>query len=180
MEKTIRILVIISSCIIIISAIIFVTFIKLFPIKYTEQIEYYSNVYGLSPSLIASVINTESGFRENAQSNVGAVGLMQLLPTTAAYINAKQNLKLDIGNLTEPKTNINLGCAYLSFLLDKFTDNFTALCAYNAGEGNVRRWLTTPTYSPDGKKLTSTPFPATNYYVDKVLHDEKIYRKFFT
>ena len=157
----------------------FVSFNLRYPIKYKDEIFQFSTLNNLSPSFVASVINCESSFNKDAKSNVGAIGLMQLLPATAEFIKNKYNLKLDLANLGEVKTNIMLGCAYLNYLSNKFYDKFTLLCAYNAGEGNVNRWLSDIKYSLDGKKLQSTPFPATNHYAARVIKDEKIYKKFF-
>ena len=157
----------------------FVTFNLRYPIKYKDEIIKLAALNNLPPSFVASVINCESGFNKDAKSNVGAIGLMQLLPATAEFIKNKYNLKLDVANLCDVKTNITLGCAYLNYLSSKFYDKFTLLCAYNAGEGNVIQWLANKKYSLDGEKLQTTPFPSTNHYAAKVIKDEKIYKKFF-
>ncbi|MBR4270776.1 MAG: lytic transglycosylase domain-containing protein [Clostridia bacterium] len=148
-----------------------------YPFNYKNIITKTAAQNDVSPSLIASVINAESHFKKEAISSVGAMGLMQLMPSTAKFIAQKCNI--DYTSLIYPESNISLGTAYIRYLLEKFPDTKTMLCAYNAGEGNVARWLKDSRYSLDQKTLISTPFPATNYYADKVLHDEKIYRKFF-
>ena len=178
MDKIIKIFVAIVISVIGLTTLIFVAFYQIYPLKYKESITYYSKNYHIPASLVASLINVESHFDKNATSSVGAIGLMQLLPTTASFIAAKE--KLDASNLHEPNTNIELGCAYLKYLKDKFDDFFTTLCAYNAGEGNVMTWLANKNYSQNQQTLSTTPFAATNYYANKVLHDEKIYQKFFT
>ena len=67
----------------------------LHPLKYEEYIIKYSNVYELSPSLVASIINVESGFDASAKSQAGAIGLMQIMPSTAYYICSLKNIKFE-------------------------------------------------------------------------------------
>lgn len=148
-----------------------------FPLKYVDEIKEFSNKYDVSPSLVASVINVESGFDCDSISNKGAVGLMQIMPTTANFISYKINFSTDEGIvLTDVKTNLELGIAYLSYLSQKYDDTFTLLCAYNAGEGNVSNWLKDSRYSLDGKKLKITPYKETNFYAQKVLRGINFYQ----
>ena len=156
---------------------LFAVFLHVYPIRYTKFIAYYAQKYNLEPSFVASVINAESKFKPNAKSSAGAVGLMQLLPTTADYISSY--IIHEDANLFEPDGNIKLGCAYLNYLQNKFSDKFTLLCAYNAGEGNVKTWLNNKKYSIDGLTLRTTPFAETNFYANKVIKNEKIYKKIF-
>ena len=126
-----------------------------------------AKTYAVDPVLVASVINAESGFDKTKVSPKQAVGLMQLLPSTAAAMAPGEEI-----DLFDPTTNITLGVKYLAYLIGKFGDIDTALFAYNAGEGNVARWL-----SEQGKtKLTTCPFKATNAYVDKIKKSLKYYR----
>ena len=138
-----------------------------FPLKYRQTILTASRTYGVDSVLVAAVINAESGFDKNKVSVKQAVGLMQLLPSTAAALEPDQAI-----DLFDPTTNITLGVKYLAYLIDKFEDTDTALFAYNAGEGNVARWL-----NEHGKtKLTTCPFKATNAYVYKIKKSLKYYR----
>lgn len=162
------------------AAIIFVLFLCLLsimfflPQKYGDIVNYYSKLYNLEPSLVFSVINTESGFNTNAVSRSNALGLMQIMPTTAEYIAKELNLKdYDLFN---PKDNIDIGCWYLRKLLNKYNNQNTALCAYNAGSGNVDLWLNNKDFSEDGINLKSIPFKETKNYVRLV----NIYRTFYT
>ena len=103
----------------------------------------------LPPELVAAVAHTESKFVPTARSNRGAVGLMQLVPRTARWLGAN--------NLTDPAQNIMAGAKYLKYLSDRFGgDNQKAIAAYNAGEGNVRRFGGVP------------PFRETRNYVKRV------------
>ena len=104
---------------------------------------------GLAPELVAAVIKQESKFVPNARSPRGALGLMQLLPSTGRWMGAH--------NLLNPEQNIAAGTRYLKYLSDQFGGNETkVIAAYNAGEGNVRRFKGLP------------PFRETQTYVRNV------------
>lgn len=103
----------------------------------------------LPPELVAAVVHTESKFIPTARSQAGAMGLMQLVPKTGRWMGAK--------NLMNPVENIQAGAKYLRYLTDRFDgDQQKAVAAYNAGEGNVRRFKGVP------------PFRETRNYVARV------------
>lgn len=148
------------------------------PVKYLNNIEVYAKEFELPPSLVASVINTESGFNEDAKSNKGAVGLMQIKLSTANYLNELNNLEiLDEKELFKPETNIYYGCMYLKYLMKKFNNLNTSLAAYNAGETRVRSWLKSGVYSLDGETLMYIPFEETRNYIKKINENIKYYKK---
>ena len=146
----------------------------IFPLKYQEEIAVSSENFGVDPVLVASVIKSESGFNKDVVSSKGAVGLMQLLPTTAEYLAKKLNYgEYDLYDVSD---NINLGTYYLSLLLDEFADEENALCPYNAGPTNVKNWLNNEEYSSDGKTLKIIPFKETENYVNKCEQAKKYYK----
>jgi hypothetical protein len=100
--------------------------------SYDEIIEKYANRYQLDPSLIRSIIETESGFNPKAVSPKGAQGLMQLMPSTAE--------RLGVQNSFDPEQNIRGGIKHFRFLMDTFDNDLElSLAAYNAGENLVLR-----------------------------------------
>ncbi len=138
-----------------------------FPLKYRQEIISASQEYRVDAVLIAAVINAESSFDKNKISTKHAIGLMQLLPSTAESLSNDKTI-----DLFDPAINIKLGVKYLAYLIKRFNDIDTALFAYNAGEGNVSRWL-----KEQGKtKLTTCPFKETNAYVSKIKKSLKYYR----
>lgn len=143
-------------------------FFKPYPIKFKNEIMYASEKYDIQPALIASIINAESKFNSNCTSSKGAVGLMQIMPTTASWLASLMSISFSKIQLYDPFYNVNMGSFYLSYLFKKFNDINTVLASYNAGEGNVRLWLLNSKYSTNGEVLTTTPFSQTNSYIEKV------------
>lgn len=170
--------------VILISIIIFLVLtitliLNFFPRKFRSEIEKYSDKFGLSASLVASVINVESRYDELAVSKVGAIGLMQLLPSTANECANKLNFNYDKTSLFDIETNINLGCYYLSYLLDKYNGNIiNALCAYNWGYGNVNEWISLGNVDKSGT-ITNIPVKETRNYISKFKVCNFIYKKIY-
>ena len=134
--------------------------------------------YALDPALAFSVIKAESRFSESAVSNAGAVGLMQIMPSTAKFVCDKNEIIFEAERLKEGDYNAMLGCIYVNYLLSRFSDSGTALAAYNAGEGIVSSWLKNTEYSDDGIRLKYVPYAETRSYIKKVLKYRKIYAIF--
>ncbi len=149
----------------------------IYPVKYSDEVLFYCNEYNLDANLVFSVIKTESSFNERAESEKGAKGLMQITDNTAEYI--AKLLGVIEYDVYLPKTNIRFGCFYLRLLLDKFGSEKTALCAYNAGEGNVAKWLKNNQYSIDGVELSFIPYKETEEYIRKIYKSWAKYEKLY-
>ena len=148
-----------------------------YPLDYKRIVFESSDYYRLKRELVFSVINVESGFNAKVVSSAGAIGLMQITEQTAKYIADLQGV--ENYDLFDPKTNVWFGCFYLKYLLEKFKDEQTAICAYNAGEGNVIIWLNNPEYSKDKKRVEKIPFKETEEYVKKIVKSKEKYKKLY-
>ena len=149
----------------------------LYPIKYKNLIVKYAQEYQLSPSVVASIINVESSFDKTAKSQVGAIGLMQIMPDTAKYICELNHINFyNKNDLYEPEKNIQIGCMYFRYLLNKFQNFDNTIYAYNAGETTVKNWLKNTEYSPDQKHITNVPYIETKNYFNKINKNIKIYK----
>jgi soluble lytic murein transglycosylase len=101
-----------------------------------------SHKFGLDPLLILSIIISESSFRRAQTSDMGAEGLMQLMPSTAARVAARWGIKWpQKGGLWNPTLNVRVGTAYLFELILKFKDIKQAIIAYNIGVGVTREYF---------------------------------------
>ncbi len=175
--KAIYSVVILSLVAIMLSFLIYCVNGYFYPMRYTSEIKELSQKYDLEPSLVASVVNVESGYNPNRTSPKGAKGLMQIMPSTAEWLCEKLKLEYDEEKLYEVKYNLNLGCYYLKSLVNNFEDRSTAMCAYNAGPTNVRNWLKDSEYSQDGKTLKKVPFSETQNYIVKLNKNLKYYSR---
>ena len=120
-------------------------------------IDKYASKNGLDSDFVKALIKQESGFKSNAKSHCGAMGLMQLMPATA--------MSLGVHNAFDPEQNVAGGTKYLKGLLDRFDGNKElALAAYNAGPGAVKKYGGIPPYSE------------TQNYVKKVIGNYQSYK----
>ncbi|MBO4897641.1 MAG: lytic transglycosylase domain-containing protein [Clostridia bacterium] len=173
MKKLIRFLILAVIVIVLIQYIPY-TIEYFFPRNYNRYVEKYAAEYDVDKNLVYAVIKAESNFNREARSNKGAKGLMQLTDETAVWCAKK--IDMDIYDILDPDDNIRLGTYYLSYLIEKCGGNEqNAIAAYNAGHGNVEKWLKNSEYSSDGKTLSKIPFAETEKYVKKVELFKKIY-----
>ena len=150
----------------------------LYPKAFNEHVSKYSEKAGVDPSLAYAVMRAESSFAPAATSPVGARGLMQLMPQTAAMVLHEK--KIDPEMLYDPELNIRLGTKHLRELLDKYNGNETAVIAsYNAGASNVNRWLKTYANLSKEEFIESIPFAETKDYVKKVLAVAVLYKRLY-
>jgi len=151
---------------------------RLFPKPYRTAVSEASAEAGVDRLLVAAMIHCESRFRPQARSASGARGLMQLMPATAAEVAARLKLAgYDEAMLDEPEVNVRLGCRYLCELLERFEgDETAALAAYNAGQGNVARWLEAAGGDAE-RMLDEQAFAETRRYVRNVLGTRRLLRR---
>jgi soluble lytic murein transglycosylase len=145
------------------------------PLRHEDVIRQQAAAKGLDPALIAGVIYAESHFRDQT-SHAGARGLMQLTPQTARAIAQRTGgTAFTEADLATPQVNIAYGAWYLRHLLDHYGGNeVLALAAYNAGMGNVDRWVAG--HGGGNLQPADLPFPETRAYVHKVLATRDQYR----
>ncbi len=153
----------------------------IYPKKYSEFVERYSAQYNVDETLVYAIIKTESSFDSNAVSDVGAIGLMQIMPETFEWLQTKMSSEEKLGSeaLFEPETNIKYGVFFLSMLMEEFDDIRLAAAAYHAGRGQVNEWLDDKSVSDDGKTIESIPSRNTAHYVSKVIRNIEIYEKIY-
>lgn len=153
----------------------------IYPYPFKEKVEYYADRYNVDSDLVAGVILAESKFNQEATSNYGAKGIMQIMPETALWI-AKQieDDSFTVEKLYIPDTNIKYGTWYLSELQEEFEGNeILMLAAYNAGRGNVHDWMKKYHWNMDFKDYEKIPFPETREYVKKVLNNKQEYNRLY-
>ncbi|NTW05988.1 MAG: lytic transglycosylase domain-containing protein [Peptococcaceae bacterium] len=137
---------------------------------------------GIDPFLIVAVMRTESGFDSKAVSVEGARGLMQIMPDTGEWIAGK--IQIDRYNrelLFYPEINIKIGVNYLANLDQEYKgDQVLMLAAYNAGRGNVNKWLEEKKWNGERESIGDIPFPETRQFILKVLLFQQLYEKLYS
>ncbi len=149
-----------------------------FPLNYQDSILASAKQHQLNPALIYAVIRQESGFVQRAQSSAGALGLMQLMPQTAAFIAKETHEKITHHDqLFNPEMNIRLGSFYLKTMRDKAKNHPVAfLAAYNAGFTQVRYWLRTRQTEQVDIWIETLPWAETRNYIKNVIAYYVIYQ----
>jgi soluble lytic murein transglycosylase len=152
-----------------------------FPMHYKDLIVKYAEMNNVDPLLVAAIIRNESKFNPEAISKREAKGLMQIAPVTGHWASERLNIEnYSEDMLFEPELNIRIGCWYLNVLNNEFNHNLElVIAAYNAGNGNVTKWLNNKEYSSNGDKLDRIPFEETRIYLIKVMRDYKIYQRIY-
>ncbi len=147
------------------------------PLRHEDIIRQQSSAKGLDPALVAGVIYAESRFADQT-SSAGARGLMQITPETAQFIAQRSGgSAFTQEDLATPQVNISYGTYYLAFLLKRYGgDTPLALAAYNAGQGNVDRWISDARSTGQALTIDAIPYGETRAYVKSVLHARAQYR----
>lgn len=148
-----------------------------FPMAHQNTLTREARNRGLHSSWVFAITRQESGFMPDARSGVGAMGLMQLMPTTAKETARRYGIPLaSPTQALDPNVNIQLGAAYLSQIYGQFGGNrILASAAYNAGPGRVRQWLNGNQSMPFDIWIETIPFDETRQYVQNVLSYAVIY-----
>lgn len=148
----------------------------IYPDAYIDIVKEEANKNNIDPYLVLAIIKTESGFDSMAVSKKQAKGLMQIMDSTAEDLNSKSNT--DTTNIYDENVNIKLGCEYFNYLIDTYEGNYyLAICAYNAGLGNVNEWIKEGIVSKDLNDINNNniPFKETKIYLQKVINSYNMY-----
>ena len=142
-----------------------------YPLEYEQILRTHGANHDLDPALVAAVVYVESRFDTNAESEAGAIGLMQLLPDTAEGIALRTGgSNFVTADLRDPDINVRYGTWYLEHLYRRYGDMRVALAAYHAGQGNVDEWRRTG---------AGIAFPETRQYVSRVLELSRLYKRVY-
>jgi soluble lytic murein transglycosylase len=153
-----------------------------YPLRYPAIVRTHARNYDLDPALLAAVIYSESRFRPHVRSARGAIGLMQLLPSTAEGIATRTGgTRFVPSDLDDPELNVRYGAWYLRYLRRHYAARpdamQLALAAYNAGMANVDSWVAeTPKNRP---LVIPSAFAETSAYLDGVAHARRVYRRLY-
>lgn len=152
-----------------------------YPLAYWELVQQKAQERELDPHLILALIRQESLFDARARSPATALGLMQLIPPTAARVAKQLGLPAPSQEkLFEPELNVTLGTQYLKDLLARYSNNwFKAIAAYNAGEGAVDRWEKEIVTDDIEEFVERIPYHETRGYVKLVLRNHRIYKRLY-
>ncbi|MEX2415837.1 MAG: lytic transglycosylase domain-containing protein [Paenibacillaceae bacterium] len=164
----------------------------IYPIHYQDEIRSASSQSQLDPFLVSAIIRVESNFKSDKISSKGAIGLMQLMPDTAEWITNITGSAENIANrLTIPEVNIQVGTWYISSLQKQFEQRIAKMdsnqdrialvaAAYNAGPGNVNKWLEDGTWDGSYGKLAYIPFGETRHFVQRILYYYKKHERYYS
>ncbi|AUS98959.1 tail length tape measure protein [Nostoc sp. CENA543] len=140
-----------------------------YPFPYLQTIEKWSAQRQLNPLLVTALMRQESRFEPKIKSVVGATGLMQVMPDTGKWIASKIKVDNKTIDLENPNDNIMLGTWYLNYTHERYDNNsMLAIASYNAGPGNVSRWLQTIPSQDQDEFVEAIPFDETRNYVRQV------------
>lgn len=169
----------------------------MYPIKYEHDIMISAQHFQIDPLLIAAIIRTESNYKPHLISSKQAVGLMQIMPTTAQWIVQSGRYEEDtLKHLAEPAVNIELGSWYVKWLIDRFTEgeageeagagaahseDIIAIVAasYNAGHNKVGEWLNNHVWDGRYETRGDIPYGETRHYIKRVMYYYNKYKSFY-
>ncbi|WP_439342029.1 transglycosylase SLT domain-containing protein [Vacuolonema iberomarrocanum] len=142
----------------------------LYPFPYMDVVESWAAERQLNPMLVIALMRQESRFEPKIRSVVGAVGLMQVMPSTGEWIAGQ--IDLTDYNLEDPDDNVKLGTWYLDYTHETYADHsMLAIASYNAGPGNVDDWMNRFGLDDPDRFVEQIPFPETKGYVEAVFEN---------
>ena len=150
----------------------------LYPFPFLAEIERWSQERQLNPMLVTALIRQESRFEPEIRSVVGATGLMQVMPGTGAWVAEK--IDLEDYSLEKPEDNVNLGTWYLDYTHREYNNNsLYAVASYNAGPGNVAKWIREKKLTDPDEFVDAIPFKETRGYVKAVFENYWNYMRLY-
>jgi len=149
-----------------------------YPDTWWAEVQTASKGHEFDPRLFHSLVREESNFNKNIVSYAGARGLSQLMPATGKRVAAWMGVTVSRADLFVPAKNLPIGARYLQFLVERYGGNpALALAGYNAGEGNVGKWLAAWGNLPTDEFVESIPFRQTRHYVKRVSTTWQVYHQ---
>lgn len=147
-----------------------------YPNQYWDLVQEAADGYGYDPRVFHALVREESSFNKDIVSWAGARGLSQLMPATASRVGGWLGINVTKQSSFDPLTNLRIGSRYMEFLQDRFKGNmFLAVGGYNAGEGNIDKWLRERGNTPTDEFVENIPYRETRGYVKRVLGTYQLY-----
>ena len=151
-----------------------------YPDHYWDLVQEATDGYGYDGRIFHALVREESSFNVQIVSWAGAKGLSQLMPATAKQVAGWLGISVNRTTIFDPLTNLRIGSRYLEYLRGLFDDNMVlAVPAYNAGEGNVGKWLKATDNPPTDEFVESIPIRETRHYVKRVLGTYQLYHSLY-
>lgn len=152
----------------------------MYPVLYSDIINEYAQKNKQSPYLFLSLVREESHFNKSAKSSAGAIGLSQIMRGTANFIEGKS---VSLETLLNEEENIRIGLKYFKYLVEYFKgDESLAILSYNAGPGNINKWLADPSINSDDLDtfVENIPYIETKNYIKKILSSYWVYLNIYS
>lgn len=155
---------------------------KVYPMKYGEFVAKYSKEYNIDENFIYAIIKTESNFNENAESEVGARGLMQIMEDAYDWVKFRISDERDVtyDKMFEAELNIEYGSFMLGYYYEKYGSYELAAAAYHSGMGSVDGWISEGIIDPEGPDISDIPSDKTRHYVKKVMKAFDAYNNLYS
>jgi hypothetical protein len=147
----------------------------LYPQHYKESVEKWTKKYNVEPALVWAIMREESRYKADIISSADAVGLMQVMPSTARWLAPKVEIKQKDIDLTNADQNIHFGVYFLSYLQTLVSDKELIAAGYNAGQGRARRWQHQYKKYPGKTRYEMLPIEETRHYIRKVMQSYYVY-----